>query len=291
MKTLLSFILVVMSASSRGDGTAAPAPSAPATPAAPSKAVAAPAKSSARKASRPAAKSSFVAKRESGYTEPYALYREAQNLLVPGQKYILKFEDEENRGQLAPTKDAGPQSVVFSSDDVGKYRDAFGEIGEYAKQVREKCSSPSNRLFVQTLDKYADGVASFNRKGLPLVGDISERNDALVLVINRTLLRDAAVLTSRYLNTKRQRFKESLDRFIDADSRLIQAMSTVAKVLRSEVEDEDWKRAFGVRDHSLEMVSMWPRTPIFEATARLNEGQEAVCLADTEPAPAQVLSE
>jgi hypothetical protein len=208
------------------------------------------------------------------------LYEEARNLLVADQKYLIQFEDEENYGKAAGT---GKNSVttVFASEDVEKFKHAVQNIADYRNQMRNHCATASAHSFMEALDKYAYSLCAFNRRALPLVADISENNSLLRLLVSRTSLKDAPVLISRYLQFKKQRFKDSMDKFVPADKQLVEAMVNVANVLKVELIDEDWNRPYGLRDTSVELVSLWPRENIFEATAKLSESREAACIIRT----------
>jgi hypothetical protein len=205
------------------------------------------------------------------------LYDEARNLLVPDQKYLIQYEDEENYGKAAGTG-KNSQTVVFSPEDVEKFKKAVQTVADYRNQMRNHCPSPSAASFMQSLDKYANSLCAFNRRALPLVADISENNSLLRLLVSRTSLKDAPVLVSRYLQFKKQRFKDSMDKFVPADRSLVEAMVTIANVLKVELNNEDWNRPYGLRDNSVEVVSLWPRESIFEASAKLTESRESACI-------------
>jgi hypothetical protein len=211
-------------------------------------------------------------------TQTYLL-EEAKNLIVPSQPYVIRFEDEESLGKVAKTE-TGSLNTNFSPEEVEQFRVAVQTIGDYRTKMRNQCLGSSARLFLQSLDKYLSSLASFNRRALPLVADISENNNSLILVVNRTALVDAPVLVSRYLQFKKQRFKESMGRFLPSDNQLVAAMVTIARQLKVDISDDDWNRSYGLRDNALELVSLWPRELIFEATEKLSEAHETACVID-----------
>ena len=210
------------------------------------------------------------------------LFDEAKNLIIPNQKYLLQFEDEESFGRLT-SKGKEDTTVVFSDSEVEKFRQAAQTISSYRAQVKQRCSGQSETFLIQALDNYSASLAAFNRRALPLVADISENNNLMILLVNRTTLVDAPVLVSRYLKYKKQRFKENMGRFLTTDNQLVESMVTIADILKSEVSDRDWNKSYAVRDNALEQISLWPRKPIFEATARLSEMRERACVVDNIP--------
>lgn len=210
-------------------------------------------------------------------SSPVLLAEEAMNLLIPNQKYLIKFEDEENFGKVAPLQ-SNSSYVEFSQGDVEKYQEAVKNIIEYRNFVRQHCGGESSRRFADALDRYIASLCTFNRKALPLVADITENNSALILIVNRSTLIDAPILTSRYLQFKKQRFKESMNRFLANDLQLVSDMVSVAKMLKVEVSDENWNKSFGVRDNAIETLSQWPREMVFSATEKLTDARESACI-------------
>ncbi len=211
------------------------------------------------------------------YGQTRFVFDEARNLLVANQKYFIKYEDEESFGRVAATAN-GSLAATFSPSDVADFQKAVETVGDYRNRMKSHCGGVSTRYFVDALDRYMSSLASFNRRALPLVADISENNNQLILVVNRTALVDAPVLMSRYLQFKKQRFKESMNRFLPSDSELIGSLVSIAKMLKVEVSDEDWNKTYGLRDNALELVSLWPREPIFEATEKLTDAKESACI-------------
>lgn len=207
------------------------------------------------------------------------LLEEAKNLIVSQQPYRLRFEDEESFGKLSQP-DVGTVSTEFSPEDVEQFRTSVQTVGDYRIKVRNQCLGASTRYFLQSLDKYLSSIASFNRRALPLVADISENNSSLVLVVNRAPLVDAPVLVSRYLQFKKQRFKESMNRFLPSDNQLVASMVQIARILKVNLTEDDWNRSYGLRDNALELVSLWPRELIFDATEKLSEAHETACIID-----------
>lgn len=210
------------------------------------------------------------------------LFEEAKNLLVPDQKYLIQFEDEEGFGRPA-SKGKEDTTIIFSESDVEKYKRAVEVIASYRNQVKQRCSGVSEGYLVQALDNYSVSLSAFNRRALPLVADISENNALMILLVSRTTLVDAPVLVSRYLQFKKQRFKESINRFVTSDTQLVDSMVKIAKILKTELNDSDWNKSYSVRDNALELISLWPRKPIFEATARLSEVKERACVVEYVP--------
>jgi hypothetical protein len=223
-------------------------------------------------------------------SSPALLAEEAMNLLIPNQKYLIKFEDEENFGKVAPLQ-SNSSYVEFSQSDVEKYREAVKNIIEYRNFVRQHCSGESSRRFADAMDRYISSLCTFNRKALPLVADITENNSALILIVNRSTLIDAPVLTTRYLQFKKQRFKESMNRFLNNDLQLVADMVTVAKTLKVEISEENWNKSFGVRDNAIESLSQWPREMIFSATEKLNDARESACIFQAKSNVAQQKAE
>lgn len=249
----------------------APVPPAPA-PAPVVRAPAVPAKKSAH-----AVKPSAPVRTYAHGSDPRAVFAEAKSLLVPRQKYLLKFEDEQSHA--FPSEQLAPLTTSFSEDEVEQFRRSVQFIADYDLSVRNQCQGQSARSLTQSLEKYAEALNAFNRRALPLVGDISENNNLMVLLINRTTLKDAPVLISRFMQFKKQRFKESLDQFVGTDGELIASMVQIAKALKTDISSDDWNRGYAVRENAVELVSMWPRRMIFEASSRLNEPRENTCIA------------
>lgn len=217
-------------------------------------------------------------------------FDEAKNLLVSDQKYVIRFEDEEAFGRLA-ARNVNTTSYVFSEEDIAQWKTSVGVIADYRNQVRTQCSSLSNRSLTTALDRYLTGLGAFNRRALPIVADITENNSQLILIVNRSLLIDAPILVSRYLQFKKQRFKENMSRFLSADRELVGAMTTVAKILKVELTDDDWNKTYGIREAALESMSLWPRDSIFEATDKLSEARENACVVQFKPAKTEAKSE
>ena len=204
-------------------------------------------------------------------------YEEAKNLLIADQKYFLKYEDEDTFGRVGASSPSS-RNTSFSKAEVEQYRDAVEKIAQYRNNTKNHCLGASNQYFVEALDKYLTSLSSFNRRAIPLVADISSNNNQLVLVVNRTTLTDAPVLISRYLQFKKQRFKETMDKFLPSDSELIAAMVRIGKTLDVSLNDEAWNRTYGIRDNGLELISLWPRETIFQATEKLADAKESVCV-------------
>jgi hypothetical protein len=223
--------------------------------------------------------STSVKKERRAAPESKFFFEEAKNLLVPNQKYLVKYEDEDSYGRLA-TNGSSSLTLTFSPDDVEKFRTAVQTIADYRTQMRQRCLGSSARAFTEALDQYLVSLCSFNRRALPLVGDISENNNTFVLLVNRTPLVDAPVLVSRYLQFKKQRFKENMGKFLPMDNQLVAAMVNIANVLKVEISDEEWNKSYGVRDNALELTSLWPREPIFGATERLSDLKEIACIVE-----------
>lgn len=208
-----------------------------------------------------------------------AAFEEAKNLIVANQPYVLKFEDEENYGKVSETGKTHTDHT-FSEEEVETFRKAVDTLGIYRNQLRTRCSGASPKVLITAFDKYLHSVSLFNRKALPLVADIAESNPTMVLVVNRNVLIDAPVLISRYLQFKKQRFKESMNKFTAADQSMIDALISIAATLKVKISDSDWTKSYPVRESGLEMISMWPRETIFEATEKLSDARETVCIVD-----------
>jgi hypothetical protein len=207
------------------------------------------------------------------------LLEESKNLIVSNQPYRLRFEDEESLGKVSQ-QNTGTLSVEFSPEDVEQFRTSIQTIGDYRVKLRNQCLGSSTRYFLESIDKYLSSLASFNRRALPLMADISENNSSLVLIVNRAPLVDAPVLISRYLQFKKQRFKEVMNRFLPSDNQLVASMVQVARILKINISEDDWNRSYGLRDNALELVSLWPRELIFDATEKLSEAHETACIID-----------
>jgi len=205
------------------------------------------------------------------------LWDEASNLIVPNQKYLLRYQDEDNFGKIA-SDEKTTVTLSFSEGEVERYREDIRVIADYRNQMKQRCNGSSTQYFVEALDKYLSALASFNRKALPLVADISENNDLMILIVNRTALIDPPILSTRYLQFKKQRFKESMNRFLAQDQQLVKAMVDVARLFKVDITDKDWNRTYGARDNALELVSLWPRDLIFEATEKLTDAKEMACV-------------
>ncbi len=217
------------------------------------------------------------------------VFDEARNLLVPNQKYFIKYEDEETYGRTASTE-ASSTSTTFSQEQVADFQKAVDTIGEYRNRMKTQCLGNSTRFFIDSLDHYFSSLAAFNRKAIPLVADISSNNNQLMLVVNRTALIDAPVLMSRYLQFKKQRFKETISRFAPSDTQLIKSLVNIAKMLKVEISEDDWNKTYGIRDSALELVSLWPREAIFEASEKLADAKETPCIVNLKAAEAQTIA-
>ncbi len=210
-----------------------------------------------------------------------AKYTEGRDLLVADHKYVLQYENEENFGRISASEPNRTQ-VTFSEGDVESFKEAFTVLLNYRTQMEKSCRSTSNELFKSYLDRYATAVSAFHRDGLPMGSDISTNNDSIVLIVNRTTLKDATILVARYLNSKQSRFKEFIPKYVEADKLLKESFNTIAKVLKVEVSDSDRDRPYSIRENNLETVSKLPRFSIFQAAESLTEGKEGVCIVSAE---------
>jgi hypothetical protein len=213
-------------------------------------------------------------------TETRFVSEEAKNLLVPDQKYLIRFEDEESLGKVAPNAGKNSLNTSFSSEEVSQFRSAVQYIADYRQHLHSRCLGASNQSFSRALDKYLAGLAAFNRRALPVVADITENNNLLVLIVNRTALIDAPVLISRYLQFKKQRFKENMGRFLAADATLVTSLVNIAKLLHVELSDDEWNKTYVLRDNVLEQNSLWSRDSIFDATDKLASVRETTCVVE-----------
>jgi hypothetical protein len=212
------------------------------------------------------------------------VYREAGSLLVTNEKYIIKYEDEEGNGR--PAQSVKAITAEFTPQEVTDYGDAVRFIADYRGEVKAHCPTTGSQSLVSVLDQYADMLATFHRRALHYAGDISENNNHLVLVVNRSALKDATVLISRYLQFKKARFQDSMDKFLPADNSLVSNLVTVARVFNVSVGSDDWNRKYSVREAALESISAWPRVKVFDATQALAGSREQVCVVELKEKPA-----
>lgn len=204
------------------------------------------------------------------------LAEEAVNLLIPNQKYILKFEDEESFGKIQAASNS--INTVFSPQEVETFQKSIRYITDYRNQMKQRCFGDSSRKMNEALEKYLAGLCQFNRKALAMVADITENNSAMILVINRSTLVDAPVLVSRYFQFKKQRYKENMQRFLKDDNKLVSQMAQVAKIFKVDLTDETWNKTYGLRENGLENISQWPRELVFQATEKLASAKEGACI-------------
>jgi len=132
---------------------------------------------------------------------------------------------------------------------------------------------------MEALNRYGLALAAAQTRALPIASDISQNLSSLILVVNRTALRDAPILIGRYFQAKKQRYyMDGIEQFAPADSELVNDMLTVARILHVDISDEDKNKSYDLRDDNIEMASVWPRKFILSAAKSLGEAKEPVCV-------------